>query len=446
MNAEVRHIRTAAEQTLLDAFASHKDTFTGAAGERADAFRMFEEAGLPHRRVEEWKYTDLRALMREAKPLAALPDKATIAATKSSTASAGVLSGIAARRLVLLNGSFVAELSDTADLEPGLTITPLTQALAAGGNAIAGGLLAGLGRTVETKDIAVALNTAFMTDGVVIGVADGAEIDRPILLVHCFAGAAAATFTRSLVTVGADARLTLLETFEGPAGVDYQSNTGLEIVVGDRAHVDHLTVGREGDKALHLGTTMIRVGAEARVHDFAFTTGSAVTRNQVFLRLAGEGATIGVRGVNLLNGRQHVDTTMVVDHAAVGCEGRQLFKHVLDGESRAVFQGKIIVQPGAQKTDGKMMTQGLLLSEAAEMDAKPELEIFADDVVCGHGATAGALDEDLLFYLRARGIPLKEAEALLIQSFVGEAIEMIEHEGLREALMRSATNWLAARG
>jgi Fe-S cluster assembly protein SufD len=436
MNAEVRQIRTAAEQALLDAFARHKDKLSGAAAERADAFRMFEEAGLPHRRVEEWKYTDLRALMREAKPLAAPPDQRALAAVKPSK----TLPGVDARRLVLVNGSFVPELSDISGLEPGLSITPLAAALVRGDEG-----LRALGRTVPTKDVAVALNTAFMTDGVIIAVADGVRIERPILLLHRFTGEAAAVFSRSLVSVGADARLTLIEAFDGPAGVDYQVNAAVEIAIGDRAHVDRIKLGADGDRALHLGSAMIRVGREARLHDFAFTAGSAVTRNQVFLHLAGESTHAAVRGVNLLRARQHVDTTMVVDHAAVGCESRELFKHVLDDESRAVFQGKIIVRPGAQKTDGKMASHALLLSDNAEADNKPELEIFADDVQCGHGATAGALDEDLLFYLRARGIPPREAEALLIQSFVGEAIEAIEHEGLREALLAQTAAWLQAR-
>jgi Fe-S cluster assembly protein SufD len=436
MNAEVRHIRTAAEQTLLDAFVTHKDRLSGAAGERADAFRMFEEAGLPHRRVEEWKYTDLRALMRDAKPLAAKPNKSAIAAAKK----AGKLPGVEARKLVLVNGTFVSELSDLAGLEPGLTITSLASALA--GNDPATNAI---GQVVPTKDIAVALNTAFMTDGVVIGVAAGAKIERPILLVHVFAGVAAAVFTRSLVSVGDDAQLTVLEVFEGPADVDYQVNTALDVAIGDRAHVDHIKIGRDGHRALHLGSTMLRIGSESQLHDFAFTLGGSVTRNQVFLRMAGEGTKVAVRGANLLRGRQHVDTTMVVDHAAVGCESRELFKHVLDDESRSVFQGKIIVQPGAQKTDGKMASHALLLSENAEADSKPELEIFADDVICGHGSTAGALDEDLLFYLKARGIPPKEAEALLIQSFVGEAIETVEHEGVREVMLNAAAEWLAAR-
>jgi Fe-S cluster assembly protein SufD len=437
MNAEVRQIRTAAEQTLLGAFAEHKPRLVGAERERADAFRMFEEAGLPHRRVEEWKYTDLRALMRDAKPLAEKPGKAAVAAAKD----AGQLPGVEARRLVILNGTFVPELSDTANLEAGLTIGSLSDALAKNDAAASG-----VGQVVPTKDVAVALNTAFMTDGAIIRVADGAKITRPILLVHAFSGVAAATFTRSLVSLGADAALTLVETFVGPDGVDYQVNTGLDVIAGDRTHFDHIKVCADGSAALHLGSTMARVGAKARFHDFAFTSGGAVTRNQLFPNMVGEGTQVAIRGANLLRRRQHADTTLVIDHGADGCESRELFKHVLDDESRGIFQGKIVVQPGAQKTDGKMSSHALLLSETAESDSKPELEIFADDVVCGHGSTAGALDDELLFYLMARGLPPKEAEALLIQSFVGEAVEAIEHEGVRDALMAMTAHWLKARG
>jgi Fe-S cluster assembly protein SufD len=170
-----------------------------------------------------------------------------------------------------------------------------------------------------------------------------------------------------------------------------------------------------------------------------------VVRNQLFIRFAGDGTVAGIRGASLLRGRQHADTTLVAEHAAVGCQSRETFKSVLDEESRAVFQGKIIVAPGAQKTDAKMATHALLLSDTAEADNKPELEIFADDVQCGHGATAGALDDTLLFYLKARGIPAKEAQALLIQAFVGEAVEGIEHAGLREALMDNVVAWLGVR-
>ena len=170
-----------------------------------------------------------------------------------------------------------------------------------------------------------------------------------------------------------------------------------------------------------------------------------MVRNQLFVRFAGEGTIAGIRGASLLKGRQHADTTLVADHAVADCTSREVFKTVLDDEGRGVFQGKIIVRPRAQQTDAKMATHALLLSETAEADNKPELEIFADDVQCGHGATSGDLDEDLLFYLKARGIPAKEAEALLIQAFVGEAVEGIEHAGLRDALMDQVVAWLETR-
>jgi Fe-S cluster assembly protein SufD len=244
------------------------------------------------------------------------------------------------------------------------------------------------------------------------------------------------------------ARVMLVESHEGAQDLgarEYQVNTALELSVADRAHVDHIKITAEGDRALHLSSLMASIGAHARFNTFAFTTGGAVVRNQLFLRFAGECTVANIRGATLLRGRQHADVTLVADHAVANCQSREVFKTVLDDESRGVFQGKIIVRPHAQKTDAKMASHALLLSDDAEADNKPELEIFADDVQCGHGATAGALDDDLLFYLRARGIPMKEAEALLIQAFIGDAVEGIEHAGLREALMEHAGRWLAAR-
>jgi len=170
-----------------------------------------------------------------------------------------------------------------------------------------------------------------------------------------------------------------------------------------------------------------------------------VVRNQLFLNFDGEHTVAGIRGATLINGHQHADTTLVANHIARNCQSREVFKSVLDGEAHGVFQGRVIVKPGAQQTDAKMMTRALLLSERAEADNKPELEIFADDVQCGHGATVGALDQELKFYLMARGIPAAEAEALLIQAFLGEAVEGIEHAGVREALMETIAVWLKAR-
>jgi Fe-S cluster assembly protein SufD len=237
----------------------------------------------------------------------------------------------------------------------------------------------------------------------------------------------------------------VVESHEGADGGDVQVNALLELVVGDEAHVDHVKVTGAGAGALHVSTLAASIGGRARFNAFLFTAGAAVVRNQLFIRFDGEGTVAGIRGANLLNGSQHADVTLVADHAVGGCTGRELFKSVIDDDGRAIFQGKIIVRHGAQKTDARMATHALLLSEMAEADNKPELEIYADDVQCGHGATAGELDEDLLFYLRARGIPEKEAEALLIQAFVGEAVDGIEHAGLRDALMDQVVAWLRAR-
>jgi Fe-S cluster assembly protein SufD len=303
-----------------------------------------------------------------------------------------------------------------------------------------------LGKVVASDDPALALNTALMGDGAFVHVAAGAVVDRPLHLAFIGPDTAASVFARSLVVIEKGARAMLIESHEGAADADYQVNAALELVVGDEAHVDHVKLIGEGAKALHVSTLLAAIGAHARFNTFTFTTGGAVVRNQMFIRFDGVETVAGIRGATLLQKRQHADTTLIADHVAVGCQSRELFKSVLDGDSRAVFQGKIIVRQGAQKTDAKMMTQALLLSDRAEADNKPELEIFADDVQCGHGATAGALDQNLLFYLKTRGIPQKQAEALLIQSFVGEAIEGIEHAGLREILMEAVAAHLLARG
>jgi Fe-S cluster assembly protein SufD len=439
--ADVKVIKTAAETALASAFAEARSRLPGddaVAAQRAAAFDVFAKEGLPHRRIEEWKYTDLRALMRDAKPLAGAPDAAAKARAKAAGA---VLGDVETRRLVFVDGVFVPELSELSGLERGLQIGSLAAALAEGDPTVLGHL----GKLAPAGDVAVALNTAFMGDGAVIRIGAGATIERPLHVLFVASQKPAATFSRSLVVAAPGARAMVIESYEGPAGSDYQVNSALELFVGDRAHVDHVKIIGEGADALHVSTLAAAIGAKARFNTFAFTVGGAVVRNQIFLNFDGEETVGGVRGATLINGRQHADTTLLANHIAHGCQSREVFKSVLDGEAHGVFQGRIVVSHGAQKTDAKMMTRALLLSERAEADNKPELEIFADDVQCGHGATAGALDDELKFYLMARGIPAAEAESLLIQAFLGEAIDGIEHAGLREALIEAVVGWLKAR-
>jgi Fe-S cluster assembly protein SufD len=442
MNAEVRQIKTNAELALAQAYSAEKARLPGdrkVVALRDAAAARFDALGLPHRRVEEWKYTDLRALIREARPIAGAPD----AAGKARAKDAGKLIGdMDARRVVFVDGTFVPELSDLANLSPGLTIRSMAQALAEGDALVADRL----GKVMPADgEGVIALNTALMRDGAVIHVAKGATLERPIHLVFAATGdKAASVFTRSLVVIEQGARAMVVESHDASAG--HQVNTALELVVGDNAHVDHIKITSGPSDLVHVSSLMAAIGANARFNDFAFNIGGGVVRNQTFVRFDGEGTHAGLRGASLLKGKQHVDSTLVVDHQAGGCQSREVFATVLDDESRGVFQGKIVVRQHAQKTDARMMTRALLLSDEAEADNKPELEIFADDVQCGHGATSGALDEGLKFYLMARGIPETEAEALLVQAFVGEAIEGIEHAGLRDALMEQVVGWLRSRG
>jgi Fe-S cluster assembly protein SufD len=407
---------------------------------RSAAFNHFKLAGLPNSRVESWKYTDLRRLMRDAKPLAAPPDPHAKARAHNAGA---VFAAVGFRRLVIINGSFAPDISDLARLEPGLTIRSMAEALALDEPLLA----QGLGAMAPPDDPALVLNTALAGDGVVITVSPGVSIERPIHLVFVNTSATpAAMVTRSLLVVGSAARATLVETHEGPAQQDYQVNTALQIVVGDEAKVDHVKATVEGSSAIHVATLLAHLGARAEFNELGFTAGGAVVRNQVFVLLAGEGGEANLRGLSLLADRQHADNTLTVDHSVAGSQSREVFKAVVDDEARAVFQGKITVRPQAQKTDAKMLSRALLLSDSAEADCKPELEIFADDVQCGHGATTGALDDQLKFYLQARGIPDKEAEALLIQAFAAEVIESLEHEDIRDALMDAMVDWLGRRG
>jgi Fe-S cluster assembly protein SufD len=427
--------RTETGRVVEGIFSAACDRLPGTAkvGEtRRQALEAYERAGLPNRRVEEWKYTDLRVLLGEVKPLAAKPDASALERAKAAIKPIAIAG---ASKLVLVDGAFVPELSDAAPA--GLAIRSLREALDGGTSDL-----------LETgvKDAMVFLNAALATDGIVAAVADGTRLSKPLQLIHVATASLASMCTRSLVRIGTGARVTLVENFVAADGAKaYQAHDAVLLAVGDEAELTHVRLMADGVDAANISSAIFSVGAKAKFDLFNMTAGGAVSRYQGFITFAGEGSELNINGVNLLKGSQHGDTTLVVDHAVPHCTSRELFRAVIDDRAHSVFQGRIIVRPDAQKTDGKMMTRALLLSDEAEADNKPELEIFADDVTCGHGATAGALDESLLFYLRARGLSEKAAQALLIQAFVGEAIEGIADDDLREAVMAAAERWLEAR-
>lgn len=417
--ASVVPMRTAAETALIERYHAEKAALPGAAEARAAAFARFEKAGLPSKRVESWHYTDLRNILREAAPAA------------DETQALGALDfDNLPYRFVIANGRLVE-----GTTPKGVEMLNLAEALKAG--------RATLGAAMgEAIDSVVDLNTALCRDGLFLSVTSDATLH---LAFAEYVEDRRSVMPRIIVEVASGTSLTLVESHTGPNGVAYQKNAVVELLVGDGAKVEHIRLNAGGDKALMLSTLAAKIGAEAELTSLNFTTGGEISRHQSFITYAGENAKLRLNGATMLKGRQHADNTLVVDHAVPHGESRELFRSVIDGEAQGVFQGKIIVRPHAQKTDGQMASNALLLSDEAAMANKPELEIFADDVVCAHGATCGALDDNQLFYLMARGLPRVEAEALLVEAFIDEALDAITHDGVREALAARVSDWMRAR-
>ncbi|GGB54424.1 Fe-S cluster assembly protein SufD [Roseibium aquae] len=438
MNANTPIKHTQGETDLIARFETARESLAGSVSVgalRAASLAQIQDKGLPHRRVEEYKYSDLRAFMKSAAPLAAPAEAAAVRQALNVQDSYGELDRY---RIVIANGNFAPEVSDLADLQAeGVSVADFAKALTEDG----GSQLLGAPKTAPGDGI-VALNTAFVQGGVVITVADGAEVSKPIELVHV-AASHGACVTRSRIRVGAGAKLRLLETFTGDAGAG-EINAVFDYQVGDKANVAATRLIAGDAPAPRLCTTIATLGEGCLFKSLGFVAGPDFVRNQQFIHFVGENSEAKIYGVSMARASHLADQTLIVDHAVPHCNSREFFKTVLDGQARGVYQGRINVAPHAQKTDGEMMTQALLLSEEAEMANKPELEIFADDVICAHGATSGQIDEDLLFYLRARGIPEDEAKTLLVLAFLAEAIEEYDEDDVTAGLETRVRDWLAA--
>ena len=376
---------------------------------RDQAAALFRTAGLPGPREEAWHYTTLR-------PLADAAFDAPRGEVESLLAD---LPSIAAPRLVFADGRFRADLS----------VLPVGIAVRTG--APAWGTLA---RPAVEK--LVALNTMLAEDGAEIEVADGADGGTVVLASLATGGAC---HPRHGIRLGRGARLTLIEAHFGSGA--YLNNPVFSIELGEDATLEHLRIQRDAPAAFHLSTLYADVGARGTYDSFLLTLGARLARVEVHARLAGAKAVAHLNAAQLLGTNQHADFTTVVAHTAPATVSRQTVKNVLTGRSRGVFQGKIEVARAAQKTDGYQMNQALLLSAEAEIDSKPQLEIYADDVKCSHGATVGELDPDQLFYLRSRGVPEAEARSILVRAFLNEALDPIAHDAAREAMEGMIGTW-----
>ena len=371
---------------------------------------------LPHRRMEEWRWTDLRRAITKPYTLAkveAAPKDVERLLASSPFAKA------AKARVVFVNGIFDEAHSKLNGVEFSKVVT-----------------------TTKLEDPLLEMSAKLKPQGVTLKFAGEAE--QLVEIIHIASNAdARAIGLHNAIEVAEGASASVIETFVGEG--DYVVNAVTTITLGKGAHLDRLKLQNDSAVATHLSQVIYDLGENARLNDVSVTIGAALTRQNGNCNFNGENAEVKISGAYLQKNKQHVDTRLVINHAVPNCTSRELFKCVMDDNARGIFQGKVVVARDAQKTDGKQSSHALLLSETAEFDAKPELEIFADDVVCGHGATAGDLNHDHLFYLKSRGIPEAEAKSLLIAAFVGEAFDMVANDEAREALVELAANWVTGK-
>jgi Fe-S cluster assembly protein SufD len=395
---------------------------------REEAIQRFVELGFPTTKQEKWRFTSVRPITEQAFTLSA--DTHTLAPEQLEPFFLPIAGGI---RLVFVNGAFVERLSSIPELANGVVIRPLSAALNKHGELIQQHL--GKYAPIDDNPFA-ALNTAFATDGLFVHVPADTKLDDPLEVVYFTTGGDEPTMShpRNLVVVERGGAIRLIETYGGVSGRPYLTNAVTEIAVADNARADCYRIQREGNQAYHVATTHSR---QARDSEYSLTPivfGAALSRHDIWMALDGEGGEGTLNGLYLADERQHIDHSTVIEHAVPNCDSHEYFNGILAGQSRTVFNGRIIVRRGAQKTDSKQTNNNLLLSENARAYSQPQLEIYADDVRCTHGATLGPLDDNALFYLRSRGMSAENARSLLTYGFGVEILNRVKIPEVREQI------------
>ena len=421
----------------LDAFAHHlSGEPEWLSAHRRRGLTRFVEQGFPNRRSEAWRYIDLRAL--EEKPM--LPAGALDTVASAARAQlADVAFSEAAYRLVLVDGRYAPELSVVGGLPSGVRLGGTAMTIAERPDLVRSSIETS---PFDSERPFVALNAAFFGDGFVLDIAPGVALDRPIEIIHlASAGTGESLHTRSLVRAGAGSRASILETFAGNG--DYWRNDVVELHLAAGAQFARVALVEEATEALHIGELLAVLGPGSRLTGLVLLLGGRTVRHEATIRSDGEATRCALHGAFILSGHQEANIVTTVDHAAPGGETREIFKGVAAGRAHGAFQGRIAVRPGAQKVDAHQLSRNLVLSPRAAIDTKPELEIYADDVKCSHGAAVGDLDEAALFYLRTRGIGREEARRMLIEAFVREAVELVNSPQLREHVLSRLARRLA---
>jgi Fe-S cluster assembly protein SufD len=423
-------------ERFVEMYRGRRGDLPGAEDLRERAIRHFARTGFPTQRTEDWKYTDLRRLLRSE---FADPDSAAAERVSLADIAPFLLKGDS-HRAVFLEGRFAPELSALDGLPAGVTVETFAEAAAAGHPGFDDRLA-----SFESPDGTglVALNAALAADGAVIRIDKDVDAATPIHVLHVMPeGSTAAIFPRNVILTGENAAATVVESYVGLGKAEGWTSAVTQVALDPGARLRHLRLQNEDANAWHVGLTQLRLARDARFSGFLLVTGARLSRSEVQLQFAGEGAECDLAGACLLRGRQHGDVTTRFDHASPHCSSRQVFKGVLDGRARSVFQGRVHVAPDAQKTDAHQLNRNLLLSPGARADSKPELIIFADDVKCSHGATVGDLDRDALFYLRARGIDPATAKSMLVEAFVRELLDDLPDDALRSCVEAGIADWL----
>lgn len=395
---------------------------------RKQAIAKFAELGFPTTKNEEWRFTNVGAIAKaEFSPALRYANNGLTARDITRF----MFGGMQCMRLVFVNGHFASEFSNLPT-QRGVYGGSLKSAIRSAPE-IVNRHLAHYVKVDENGF--TALSTAFIQDGAFIHVEENVEVENPIHLVFLAAGEkSVAAHPRNLIIVGSNSRVSIVESYVSLASVPYLTNAVTEFVVGESAIIEHDKLQDEAMDSFHIGTVHFQQGAKSNVISNAINFGGALVRNNITVVLNGEGIESTLNGLSLATGTQLIDNHTTIDHAKPQCASHELYKSILDGKSKGVFNGKIFVRKDAQKTDAKQTNKTLLLSDDATIDTKPQLEIFADDVKCTHGATVGHLDEEQLFYLRSRGIGLEEANDLLTFAFASDVINRVHIEALREQL------------
>jgi Fe-S cluster assembly protein SufD len=397
---------------------------------RQAGMASFAEQGIPTTRQEDWRYTNVASIA--ALPLEAART-AAVNGAESKLLGEAPFAKLPGARLVFVNGFFAPKLSRSASLPQGARVENLSAALAKDSALIE----QHLGKYAVTRDNAfAALNQGLFAEGAFIFVPDNVEIAEPVQVVYISSAKqnGETSQPRNLFIAGANSKVTIIESYLSASKAAYFTNAVTEIVAGDNASVEHVKLQDEAAGAFHMATIAGEFGRASNVNVHSFALGAKISRNNIRTKLAGEHLECILNGLYLTRDEQVADHHMVVEHAQPHCASHEYFNGILDDKSRGVFHGRIYVHPLAQKTDAKQTNKNLLLSDDATADTKPQLEIYADDVKCTHGATIGQLNPESIFYLRARGIPKKTARCMLIHAFAGEIVERVKCAPVREEL------------